>query len=169
MLQSVFYCTYALIMPLVIHRSPCYICHSTEGKSHPGNPRTERLTRCIGSEFLVRFYSEGVYTDSDGDTVLAEWVCNESVRAQSQGCNSMAAVGGQRYFHQSCLERQQPVALSRDQKYYHLKGTEESGKQPELRNITHRLCGDCVTAAQATAPQETRVGHFKYQGAIGPL
>lgn len=153
-------------MPLSIHRLPCYVCKSAADKPIVDSNRKERLTRCIGSAYLIKFYSEGIIQDEVGCDVVAEWVSDRTACGVSFTCNSTE---GQRYFHQSCLGRDQAGPLSYDNKYYHFRGTEESGKQPELRNITHKCCEDCLAAAQASAPQEDRMRQIKYNGALGVL
>ena len=101
-------------MPLSISRLPCFVCHSNKEKPIPNSTRTERLTRCIGSAFLVKFYTEGVTQNEDGRDVIADWVSNEQTRIALTGCNAIES--GARYFHQSCLGREEAGALSYDNK-----------------------------------------------------
>lgn len=150
-------------MPLPIVRAPCYICHLTTEKPDPTCKSTERLTRCIGSEFLIKFYSEGITTDQDNRDILSDWVVK---RDAFNGCN--ASSSGERYFHQSCLNRGQAAPLSRDNVYFHYRGKDASSRYPELRNISHKCCGECLSAAQASAPSEHRLT-LKYQGVGGAL
>lgn len=80
-------------------------------------------------------------------------------------CNASAS--GKRYFHQSCLGREQAGALSYDNKYFHVRGATADKQHEELRNISHKLCGDCLSSAQTTAPDEHRLQRLKYEGVIG--
>ena len=153
-------------MPLIISRLPCYICKSDKEKPIPQSTRTERLTRCIGSAFLVKFYDEGITKDQDGREVLAHWVSDERTRLPLTGCN--ATDSGERYFHQSCLDREQAGPLSYDNKYYHYRGTNNE-QYPVLRNITHKCCTECVAAAQDILQDEDKLKRMKYQNVIGRL
>ncbi len=151
-------------MPLPIVRCPCYICGSAEKVFIPGTAQGERLTRCIGSDFVLKFYEEGISV-VDGHDTLADWVKDPVLREPLFHCNASAS--GKRYFHQSCLGREQAGALSYDNKYFHVRGATADKQHEELRNISHKLCGDCLSSAQTTAPDEHRLQRLKHEGVIG--
>lgn len=153
-------------MPLPIVRLPCYVCNSNQEKPIPNSDRKERLTRCVGAAYLVKFYREGIATDESGQDQLADWVVDEKKRKPVTGCSATTA-GEDRYFHQSCVQREQAGALSYDNKEYHFTGTPSSGQQPVLRNISHKCCGDCISAARSSDPEEQRLRNFKYERVSG--
>lgn len=154
-------------MSLIIARIPCYKCGSDKEKLHPNCASSERLTRCVGCDYIIRFYSEGLTKDEYGHDAVADWVFKQEARVPLQRCNAVDS--GVRYFHQSCLGRDEPSALSRANGYYSIRGKIESEKYPELRNITHKCCEDCVIAAQTRGKDlnEDKLNFIMHQGVIG--
>lgn len=109
------------------------------------------------SRIFIRMKTAGSLSLNKRDTI--------SRHGLSQ-CGSSAEA---RFFHQSCLNRSQAAALSYYTHLFHCTGTDLTGKQPELRNMCHMLCDECLTVARQRLLQERMLKRVKYDVTSGDI
>ena len=120
----------------------CAKCHKSGILIADG--KRERLTRCLGNNFLVRAVREGITTNDEGDQVVAEFLTDSRVRNRDFRCGS---ADDEFYFHQSCLQRQDAAALSFDSQLTAKRKDKEGRPLMHLNNFTHQLCSGCLVHA----------------------
>ena len=145
-------------MPLV-NEQVCQLCEKTVLVCD-GN--RERLTRCLGHNFLSQCVLEGITKDDEGADVAADFLVNAKQRAREFSCGSH---DGQLYFHQSCVGRANGSALSFDVRVLVSKIGKNGEQRLHLANFSHQLCPDCYSRG---AQELKELGAMLPADVIGP-